>query len=81
MTEDGRARALRPPAEGMLRTTAPRQAGTGGRAQARRQVGKDLLPTEVSKCGDENQGDVTEKSYFQEKTLSCDWKRAETQRR
>lgn len=44
-------------------------------------MGKDLLPTEVSKCGDENQGDVTEKSYFQEKTLSCDWKRAETQRR
>lgn len=59
------------------------QAGRrgGGRARARRQVGKDLLPTEVSKCGDENQGDVTEKSYFQEKTLSCDLKRAETQRR
>lgn len=58
------------------------QAGRrGGTARARRQVGKDLLPTEVSKCGDENQGDVTEKSYFQEKTLSCDSKRAETQRR
>lgn len=42
--------------------------------------GREKSATDGRKCRDVNQGDVTEKSSFPEKTLSCDSKRVVTKR-